>query len=617
MKVRIAFFAVSLTVATTTLFAHPLQHSATDVAGEEIILLQEDFSKFTAGEETSPDATDICSETGVIDAKYFAATGWSGRGVYQAKGSAYFGWYYNYDYGFEDLGYLITPALDASDELTFSFKAKSDLSSGDKVIVEYKWESPDGDGGSISYNEIDITGEWQEYSITFPAHTEHNPYFMWYSYAAPMYIDDVKVSTFKPALAAPTVKNFTNYKGSSFVANWESVEGATSYLLTVYDGDNTPTLDKKEVEGTSHEVTGLDVQKVYYYYVEAKNDQYTSPRSDVATVNALVAPSPGDPTVSASGFSTSWGAVPRANRYDCWTYKEHVAATDEEVVLAESDFSEIKSEGTVSKPIPSSSSSVTIESLPGWVLHSPLYIDGGIGIYNIYSVMGRPTYLESPIYDLSNANGEISIAVSLYTSEDVAIQLLNQEEDGTISLADEYKIAGGSLSGWQAQSISLSKGTAHSFLRIQGTGHDYLFIDDLKVSVNLSANQSILIPIQNTKTESTSINVDADFSTGNRYAFSVRALYEDPTDKSANITSDFSEVIYVEKKSSVSKVSGSEALAFMSNGTLHVVNPNGDSVAVFNANGNLISKSNTATIHLPSKGVYIVVIGTKAFKVLK
>ena len=53
--------------------------------GSEIVLVSEDFAKFTAGSEDDPDGTELSDwNDGTIDAKYTQQPGWRGGFVYQA-----------------------------------------------------------------------------------------------------------------------------------------------------------------------------------------------------------------------------------------------------------------------------------------------------------------------------------------------------------------------------------------------------------------------------------------------------------------------------------------------------------------------------------------------------
>ena len=91
--------------------------------GSEIVLVSEDFAKFTAGSEDDPDGTELSDwNDGTIDAKYTQQPGWRGGFVYQAGGCAYL------DVDTEEgTGWLITPTLNLSNyggSFTIKFRAR-------------------------------------------------------------------------------------------------------------------------------------------------------------------------------------------------------------------------------------------------------------------------------------------------------------------------------------------------------------------------------------------------------------------------------------------------------------------------------------------------------------
>ena len=80
--------------------------------------------------------------------------------------------------------------------------------------------------------------------------------------------------------------NDTHETGSSFIANWSSVRGATGYRLDVSKSSNFTTYvpgyqDRNVGNVTSQNVTGLAANTFYYYRVRAYNGNGTSPNSNV------------------------------------------------------------------------------------------------------------------------------------------------------------------------------------------------------------------------------------------------------------------------------------------------------------------------------------------------
>ncbi|MEA4937419.1 MAG: hypothetical protein VB102_12395 [Paludibacter sp.] len=168
------------------------------------ILLFDNFSKFVAGSETTPDATDITdAETGEIPASYTQNAGWYGWGVYQAGGTAYLGWvkYSEVDATLEDgPGYISTPVFDASNAsnastgYTIKFKARSKSITGDVMAVYWNWFDESLNDYDYDGNEnITITNQWAEYTVE-ASFGNAESYVDFYATASEFYIDDVEIS---------------------------------------------------------------------------------------------------------------------------------------------------------------------------------------------------------------------------------------------------------------------------------------------------------------------------------------------------------------------------------------------------------------------------------------
>jgi hypothetical protein len=86
---------------------------------------------------------------------------------------------------------------------------------------------------------------------------------------------------------APTAAAATAITSTGFNTSWNSVTGATSYLLDV-SADNFVTFvsgyNGRELTTTTHTVTGLAPAKAYRYRVRSKNGSLTSVNSNVVSV---------------------------------------------------------------------------------------------------------------------------------------------------------------------------------------------------------------------------------------------------------------------------------------------------------------------------------------------
>lgn len=206
------------------------------------VLLEEDFSKFTAGSEATPDATDVAdATTGYIADELTNTPGWSGDGVFQAGGCAYIG---IVDEGTdnEDTGFLNTSTFDGSGNggyIVVTFRARvAEEGATDAVefvsIDEDDINESDPMSGIVDYKQVAITDQWAEYEVELKSGAA-NASIQLYAYQSPIYIDDIKVTqAVKIDVPAPEALAATNVTPTSFTANWSAVEGATSYMLTVF-----------------------------------------------------------------------------------------------------------------------------------------------------------------------------------------------------------------------------------------------------------------------------------------------------------------------------------------------------------------------------------------------
>ena len=88
--------------------------------------------------------------------------------------------------------------------------------------------------GVVDYKQVAITDQWAEYEVELKSGAA-NASIQLYAYQSPIYIDDIKVTqTVKIDVPAPEALAATNVTPTSFTANWSAVEGATSYMLTVF-----------------------------------------------------------------------------------------------------------------------------------------------------------------------------------------------------------------------------------------------------------------------------------------------------------------------------------------------------------------------------------------------
>lgn len=513
--------------------------------GSEIVLVSEDFAKFTAGSEDDPDGTELSDwNDGTIDAKYTQQPGWRGGFVYQAGGCAYL------DVDTEEgTGWLITPTLNLSNyggSFTIKFRARvasSKSSTTDEIYVQNCFLG-EYSNSVTSTQTIEGTTKWKEYTLTFTdGNSKDDIQITAKSY--PIFIDDITITQIdngKPG--APLAQAATNVSDTQFTANWQAVEGAEGYLLSVYTLKNATEqylFKDKEVSGTSYDVTGIEANIDYYYTVCSKRNGETSKTSNTITViRKLKTPVTLPATnVASYGFTANWQSVPQASAYAVYTILTHTAQADNEPFnLFKSDFSAVKV-GTIDSPWDYSRLGgirVFLDDLAprcDWIAFAPMAAQGMFGVSNMFLDYNVPGTIYSPILDLGHDGGKSTLRFNVLGRNVTKLRIcvLKDRADGK---ADElFKTECPVTTDLAEQVITLEKGEKDTYVEIsiaEGTG--YVLFDDLQLSQNLNKGESTELKYKYDETSDTSRRIDTpDYSAGDVYAYTVQAFRLDSSSK--------------------------------------------------------------------------------------
>lgn len=206
------------------------------------VLIDEDFSLFTAGSKEEPDGEylGVAGEPYIDDALTHQP-GWSTNYATQAGGSCAL----NTPIG----GFINTPIGDYSGKITISFRAKRlspnpvTATMGVLLLFNDIW-NPDAlwmDYARIYDTEVNGEGEldedgWKQFSYTYDNTYSSNDTFIQLSaYYCQVLIDDVRVTVEDTGdVAAPQVSPATDFTRDGFTAHWSDVRLADSYLFSLY-----------------------------------------------------------------------------------------------------------------------------------------------------------------------------------------------------------------------------------------------------------------------------------------------------------------------------------------------------------------------------------------------
>lgn len=447
-------------------------------------------------------------------------------------------------------------------------------------------------------------------------------------------------------LPSPDLLPCTEYTGDSFVANWEPVEGATSYLVSVYYLVlNNYMLEpqyyiyQQETTETSLKIEGCDPHVTYYYTVQSKGAGISIAEFVMPAVPRLSVPELSEPTdITTNSFVANWKEVPYSERYAPYLFKEHTALEDESYTLIDTDFSEAEcppsyepwGNMTIDEPYQSFRPYYFDEfaGMADWYINQTAFADGALGIDNMYPDFFDLGYMISPELDFSTGDGTATIDVnwmSLHASPTdevyAIVSFATVGPDKTIQLQGDPQSFLVPEKELKKETITLTGGTKDSYIIVYTENAGIIMLDDFKVSLNINKGEKQFMPITTTLTEATSLKFDnLENKPGDRYAYKVASAYIG--DGTYPFQTAFSDYKFVELQSSVSSETvKAEANAYVRDNRLFVNNPNHETVTVYAINGNLLFTDNTrptvGVYDLHTAGMYIVKVGNKAIKVVK
>ncbi len=683
---RISAKTPAKTPAARTMWAYGNDIVYFDQYGTLECILEEDFSKLTMGTEEQPDLKtklEISADSPEytypwwnFNPEYTHEPHWGVGCAYGAGGTLY--WKLDYrtmqahfntclvdlsgDYGIGVLEFRARKSADSTEDYI-------QIEAGETHNMGPSWDVCD-DAVVIS----NLSTEWTTYRVMFRGcgpTTLLNVVGIFTAgpYAEPeenqtMWFDDVKVYKLTPFVNMPVGRPVSDYKGTSFVANWNPVEGAEKYILTVYTvnaGTGERVVhEEADVTGTSYKVENTISGETYYYEVKAVKGGKESFPSYAQRVYCLEAPVMKAAEVTGDWtYVASWDEVQGADVYNYMAYDEREASADGEFVVTAEDFTGVldadgyPTGNTKEDPWDQCYEEYYCEQLKqqGWVGKNCCPYDDYLAFDAFFYTTGQgDSGFISPEMDLSKDGGKFTVTgdfagdeeqledqagrpVIVYTQTCVALFNWNDargDYDQVELVYPEVDV----VDDWQTLSFEFTKGSERSIIGIYAIGsYANLYLDNLKITQNYKKGDKLMEPFlykrfygskegQDPKNRievevpghATGYNVYHKVSAFSRQADKYGQSYDDRE-------SEYSELMFVTRTISGvdNVVEVGEATVSLAGSTLTVVNPNGEKVRVFGLNGMLLNESSEAvvTTELQDAGVYVAKVGNKAVKVVK
>lgn len=599
------------------------------LADEKTVVLQETFSKFTAGSEEAPDMTNILNSEGIILQDYIETYGWAGISVYQAGGCAFMPG--------DGESLLATPILDLSDnggkfDVTVSFRTSAATT---KFYVVW------GDAsGAIDGRISTADNEWG--TITFTAEGGVRQTMLKFYADADIYVDDIVIEqvedeeVVEPFLGAPTAENISDIKDGSFTASWSVVQEATHYLLDVYHYENNERVfefQDKKVEGNACEVTGLTDGVIYFYSVQAQNETLTSAESNEALVK-VSSETVGTPValpateVSKAGFKANWKPAENAAFYSLTVYSYYTVPVKGSVIVENEDFSKVVG-GTPTNPLYNALSQILDDytKYPNWEGFTTVLSEGMIGLKNYYQALGQYAMLTTPIYGVaSNNRGNVKIQLDAMSVD------CSTDTDLGVCLVDAVT---GEATEWQQVTVSSSTQTfsftfpsfeyyylAIAFADNRNTDEGQtgvVYVDNVRITQDLEKGDILWKMYASKSAYNEGLYIETpNLKSAETLSYDVVAITNCDSEESGYLYSDASEEIIVGESGAVEGVEADASKAYGVKGAIRVVAANAGTLEVYDLSGALVLSSELTAgeseVVLPA-GLYVARVNGNVYKV--
>lgn len=639
-----------------------------DQYGELELKLEEDFSLLTTGTADEPDShlrldytifecLDLFDNVWyTFKPEYTHIPNWGTNSSYSAGGMLCL-------VADDGESHLNTPLLKLDDYEglgVLEFKVRNRIPGG--VYNGLFIEAAETNGMTATWRFLEngviegITDQWTTFRVLMPNCGPTTMFNIVMMAPGELLIDDVRVYEIKPNVGIPEIKAHTEYKGSSFVANWNAVEGADKYLLSVYhyggENDRYYFLEDEEVNGTSYEVTGVESGEIYFYTVKAVKGNQVSFESNEHRVFDLETPrfKPVEMTGDHT-YTASWEFVPGADVFNYFAFNKRVAETDGLFIVTDENFDGVTdAEGYPTGLTKEDPETVSYDEFypmqmkqQGWKgTNSYAYTDYiSLDSYFYETGQGDSGFI-SPEMDFSKDGGKFTVSVDLagettyiddetgkqyaYTTQTCVALFNYNEELGDYEQVELVYPETPVTEDFKTFEFKLTKGSARSKVGIYAIrSYGNLYLDNLRITQEYKKDEYLIEPFlfdhwygRNEEDDPYVKNVDVPaYASGMEVYHQVSAfamtlvseMYgQKQYEKRESKYTDREYVGTTTKYSGVQGVQLQESKVSVNGNVVSIMNPMGQKVTVCDVNGTVLfsTRSAAAEYRLPARGIYVV-----------
>ncbi len=590
------------------------------------VIVDENFSKWTAGTQSEP-STEMVTDEQLAELMDYTGD-WTAFRMYEAGGAGYMGFD---EIGDEGPGYLKSPNFDFKDGGNYW-----------RLICHVKNVNSNMQGQALQLFVLD-----EAISSMISASTQPMQYeewcdcewvgssssaltsFMVLGWQGKVLIDGFRLEKLIFPLATPVISDAELLPDGSVKLSWEKVDGATSYTIEVQRGlDIIMTEEYGDIDSCilNFEIEG---DGLYAFHVTAHNGEDISyPGYKAVTllpqyVGATVAKAATD--ITETGFTANWEAADFASAYLVMPTVTHTAAENgEDFYYLNELFANVPESADMYAPI-QIAPLLGLEGIDMYMSRAGWSVDMGIfvrltpempmlALTNQYAMYGLEGALLSPVTDYSVGNGKVKVSGMALSSVDDMVMLCGfVDAEGNLYSSETFEIT---TEGTMFE-VELTGGQPDSrfVFKISETveGGDMALIPMLSVSTVLNEGETVTVPDETVHTgKVTETRVEVPVNDYNKYSYCVQGYF------STGLMGAVSEVIDVNEGSSVSALEAvGEGKVYTAGGIVNLVNPAGLICEIYTLDGKCVyTTSATASQVRLAKGMYVVRIGDKSFKVL-
>ncbi len=596
--------------------------------GTDIVVLSEDFSKFTSGSEDAPDMSTVITNSSNVIPGYTNTSGWYGTDIYQAGGCCFL--------ATGNRSFIMTPFIDLSaDNGNYNVEFSCRAQSGQAIVNIYSQTMY----GYPERRFASCNETWQTITIPFYGSGGRESTIQ-IGADVPIFIDNIRITQKdNPEISRPAVMDATNVTDTEFTANWIAVNKATSYLLDVfYFSDNQPqyVLQDYNILDTKLTVKGLQPGRIYYYSVQATDGVHTSAESNiVAAINPVTDMEPPVATeateVSKDGFRANWTSVENATQYELRVRSEYTIPQSGTFVLADEHFDDINV-GTIENPIyiHNDYRFDQYTEYPDWIGLYCFLADGMIGLSSYYQT---PEYnmstIMTPYYKVSTANpGKIKInlsAMAVDCSPGTRLQVILYDVDPVTEYITANSVQYVEINE-EMTSYELELGESNyytiyiSFMEPEGEQgvFDMVFVDDIKITQEMEAGTVLTRTYNHCTTYNNGLYIETpDSPQEENFSYSVISINNGVL---FYYYSDWSNTIYVDTNTGIGNAVTADGTTITATaGQINISTAEACTVSVFDMSGRTVRQLGTvegSTSFPIEPGAYIVKCGETVRKVL-